>query len=256
MQHGKTSCKENQKSQATMSSPKMSLVLKGVSNSLLFGTTLSIFGCATTGVLKSGVYTETVQQVVAQDQIIAFGRPAQALPTTPNASMVIVGEKNSYVLTEGGDRMVSLLSNLTPENINVQNDMNFEVPNNNGYFQGRVSLSYVKLKDEFDRADYQYFLENNGSDCSTQSDERINAQRFCFNIPVKGSVYPPVSNLGVIQKQYRAFSKPYAVTFYTKTEQETHSGRGPNAAQKLVLLPFALAFDVITYPIQALGALD
>lgn len=256
MKHGKTQLKENHKNQSTVGSPKPNLVLKGLSASALLGAVLSISGCATTGLLNSGTTTETVKQVVSQDQIVAFGRPAQALPTTPNASMVIVGEKNSYVLTEGGARMVSLLSNLTPENIKVQNDMNFEVPNNSGYFQGEMRLSYVKLKDEFDRADYQYFIENSGSDCSSQSDEKINAQRFCFTIPVKGSVYPPVSNLGAIQNQYRALSKPYTVTFYTSTKQQSHSDRGPNAAQKLVLLPFALAFDVITYPIQALGTID
>lgn len=90
---------------------------------------------------------------------MAFGRPAQALPKTPNATMVIVGEKSSYVLTQGGTEMVSLLSNLTPKNIQVDNDMSFDVPNNNGYFQGEMKLSYAKLKDEFKRSDYQFFCK-------------------------------------------------------------------------------------------------
>ena len=115
--------------------------------------------------------------------MIAFGRPAQALPKTPNATMVIVGEKNSYVLTQGGTEMISLLSNLTQKNIHVDNDMNFYVPNNDGHFQGEMKLSYAKLKDEFDAQIISSSIQNNARECTSASDQRIGAQRFCFNVP-------------------------------------------------------------------------
>ena len=215
---------------------------------------LASAGCATSSLLEGNKYvsTKTTKPVLSEDQIVAFGRPAQTLPKMPNATMVIVGEKNSYVLSQGGTEMVSLLSNLTPKNIQVNNDMSFYVPNNDGYFQGEMKLSYVKLKDEFKRSDYQFFLQNDGRDCTSASDQRINAQRFCFSVPVKGAIYPQVSNLSVIQSNYRALSKPYTVSFYTQTEQEQATRSGSNTAQKLVLLPFALAFDVITFPLQLL----
>lgn len=215
---------------------------------------LASAGCATSSLLEGNKYvsTKTTKTVLSEDQIVAFGRPAQTLPKMPNATMVIVGEKNSYVLSQGGTEMVSLLSNLTPKNIQVNNDMSFYVPNNDGYFQGEMKLSYVKLKDEFKRSDYQFFLQNDGRDCTSSSDQRINAQRFCFSVPVKGAIYPQVSNLSVIQSNYRALSKPYTVSFYTQTEQEQATRSGSNTAQKLVLLPFALAFDVITFPLQLL----
>lgn len=215
---------------------------------------LASAGCATSSLLEGNKYvsTKTTKTVLSEDQIVAFGRPAQTLPKMPNATMVIVGEKNSYVLSQGGTEMVSLLSNLTPKNIQVNNDMSFYVPNNDGYFQGEMKLSYVKLKDEFKRSDYQFFLQNDGRDCTSASDQRINAQRFCFSVPVKGAIYPQVSNLSVIQSNYRALSKPYTVSFYTQTEQEQATRSGSNTAQKLVLLPFALAFDVITFPLQLL----
>lgn len=215
---------------------------------------LASSGCATSSLLEGNKYvsTKTTKTVLSEDQIVAFGRPAQTLPKMPNATMVIVGEKNSYVLSQGGTEMVSLLSNLTPKNIQVNNDMSFYVPNNDGYFQGEMKLSYVKLKDEFKRSDYQFFLQNDGRDCTSASDQRINAQRFCFSVPVKGAIYPQVSNLSMIQSQYRALSKPYTVSFYTQTEQEQATRSGSNTAQKLVLLPFALAFDVITFPLQLL----
>lgn len=216
---------------------------------------LASSGCATSSLLDDDRYvsTKTTKSILSEDQILAFGRPAQALPKTPNATMVIVGEKNSYVLTQGGTEMVSLLSNLTAKNIQVDNDMSFSVPNNDGYFQGEMKLSYAKLKDEFQRSDYQFFLQNNGRECTSASDLRINAQRFCFSVLVKGAIYPQVSNLNLIQANYRALSKPYMVSFYTQSEQSqvSRSG-GANTAQKLVLLPFALAFDVVTFPFQLL----
>ena len=75
---------------------------------LLTGASLAALlvssGCATSSLLESDnhVSTTTTKQILSEDQIVAFGRPAQALPKTPNATMVIVGEKNSYVLTQGG----------------------------------------------------------------------------------------------------------------------------------------------------------
>ena len=221
----------------------------------LLATLLASSGCATSSLLESGnqvVSTQSTKNILSEDQIVAFGRPAQALPKMPNATMVIVGEKNSYVLTQGGTEMVSLLTNLTPKNIQVDNEMNFYVPNNDGYFQGEMKLSYAKLKDEFKRSDYQFFLQNNGKECTSASDQRINAQRFCFSVPVKGAIYPQVSNLSLIQSNYRPLTKPYMVSFYTQTQQNQVTRSGANSAQKLVLLPFALAFDVITFPLQLL----
>ena len=220
-------------------------------SSALLATLLASSGCATSSLLESGnqvVTSQSTKNILSEDQIVAFGRPAQALPKMPNATMVIVGEKNSYVLTQGGTEMVSLLTNLTPKNIQVDNEMNFYVPNNDGYFQGEMKLSYAKLKDEFKRSDYQFFLQNNGKECTSASDQRINAQRFCFSVPVKGAIYPQVSNLSLIQSNYRPLTKPYMVSFYTQTQQNQVTRSGANSAQKLVLLPFALAFDVITFP--------
>lgn len=216
-----------------------------------FAALLVSSGCATSSVLNKGSsYTSTQKMVLSTDQIVAFGKPAEMLPRTPNASMVIIGEKKSYVLTQGGNEMINLLSNLDPRYINVKNAMEFEVPNNDGYFEGEMRFSYAKLKEEFSKSDYQYFLQNNGADCTTDSDTRIGAQRFCFDVSVRGAIYPAVSNLQVIRANYRPLSKPYTVSFYTN-KQET-STRSKKTADKLILLPFALAFDVVTLPLQIL----
>lgn len=214
-------------------------------------------GCATTELMESKSSQNSrnlAKQVLVEDQLVAFGRPAQALPNMPASSVVIVGEKNSYVLSQGGPEMVNILTNLTPKNIQVDSDMNFYSPRNDGYFQGEMKMSYAKLKDEFKRSDFQFFLQNGGKECTDASDQRIGAQRFCFTVPIKGAVYPAVSNLSLIQSKYNALTKPYPVTIYTQSQSAARSGN--NAAEKLVLLPFALAFDVITFPIQLIGAMS
>ncbi|WP_414706988.1 hypothetical protein [Psychrobacter sp. UBA3962] len=214
-------------------------------------------GCATTELMESKSSQNSrnsAKQVLVEDQLVAFGRPAQALPNMPASSVVIVGEKNSYVLSQGGPEMVNILTNLTPKNIQVDSDMNFYSPRNDGYFQGEMKMSYAKLKDEFKRSDFQFFLQNGGKECTDASDQRIGAQRFCFTVPIKGAVYPAVSNLSLIQSKYNALTKPYPVTIYTQSQSAVRSGN--NAAEKLVLLPFALAFDVITFPIQLIGAMS
>ena len=219
---------------------------------------MAVSGCATSSLLDSSdrqVSSKTVKQILSEDQIVAFGRPAQPIANMPNSTMVIVGEKNSYVLTQGGTEMVSLLTNLTPKNIQVDNEMSFYSPKNDGYFQGQMKLSYAKLKDEFERSDYQFFLQNGGKECTTASDQRINAQRFCFSVPIKGAIYPQVSNLNLIQAKYKPLTKPYTVSFYSESTQNEVSRSGRSGAEKLVLLPFALAFDVVTFPVQVLDSL-
>lgn len=218
-------------------------------------SSLLVTGCATSELLSSNshVSTNTVEQTLVEDQVVAFGKPTTKLPNMPANSVVIVGEKNSYVLSEGGLDLVNLLSTLDAKSISVDKALKFYSPKNDGYFSGTMKLSYAKLKDEFKRSDLQFFLQEDGKECSTASDKRIGAQRFCFSIPIKGGVFPQVSNLSLLQSKFQTLTKPYSVSIYTtSTSQKVVKKEGTNAAQKLVLLPFALAFDVITLPLQIL----
>lgn len=248
---------KNQSQKVSMVTLGSTVLKTGVAATGL-ATLLLASGCATTDLMESGSSQTTYsnsKQVLVEDQLVAFGRPAQPLPNMPNSSVVIVGEKNSYVLSQGGPEMVNILTNLTPQNIQVDSDMTFYSPNNDGYFQGKMEMSYAKLKDEFKRSDYQFFLQNGGKECTSASDNRIGAQRFCFTVPIKGGVYPAVSNLSMIQSKYNALTKPYPVVIYTNSQTQTTTRNGKNPAEKLVLLPFALAFDVVTFPFQLLGAI-
>ncbi|MDO5650676.1 MAG: hypothetical protein Q4G13_00880 [Moraxella sp.] len=218
---------------------------------------VALTGCATSSVLDSGGYrteTKTVRTTLINDRVVAFGSPSQSAGLS-QSSVVIVGEKNSYVLTDGGQKLVNLLTNLDAKNIQVGSNLDFYSASNDGKFGGVMKLSYTKLKDEFKRSDVQFFIQNGAIECTTDSDTRMNAQRYCFDINLKGAVYPQVSNYDLVRSQFRPLSRPYSVSIYTNDTQNTRHATGRSSAEKLVLLPFALAFDVVTLPIQVLGAL-
>lgn len=112
---------------------------------------------------------------------------------------------------------------------------------------GTLPLSYVKLQEDINKKDVEFYIENGAEECSTSSDKRMNAQRFCFNLKLSGVVYPVAGNIASL----KALSKPYQVNIYTMQKESYQSHSGLNPLQKLVLFPFAVAIDVISLPFQA-----
>ncbi|MGE8646139.1 hypothetical protein [Acinetobacter vivianii] len=206
-------------------------------------------GCATSTLIKKDnrSYTRTMKVTLVEDSVVAFGRPAQNATNLPKDSIVIAGQKNSYILTQGGSQFVTLIGRLDPKNIQITRDLNFYSEKNDGHFSGTLPLSYVKLKEDLSKKDLEFFIENGARECSSSSDERMQAQRFCFDIKLAGVVYPTANNLTSL----KALSKPYQVTIYTQKEESYTSKSGMNPLEKLVLLPFAVAIDVVSLPFQA-----
>lgn len=214
----------------------------------LFSCCIFLTGCATTTLIEkdNNVRTKTTRTALIEDRVVAFGKPAQNVANLASDTLVIAGQRNSYVLTQGGAKFGRLITELDPKNIQITKALDFYSPRNDGTFSGSVAMSYVKLKDEFSKHDMQFFIQNGATECSSESDKRMNAQRFCFDIALAGVVYPAASNLASLQ----ALSKPYSVTIYTTQEEKYYSNSGTSGLEKLVLLPFAVAFDVVTLPFQ------
>ncbi|USE83013.1 hypothetical protein [Acinetobacter tibetensis] len=206
-------------------------------------------GCATKTLMTKDnkTYTRSNKVTLVEDQVVAFGKPAQVLSTLPANSLVIAGQKNSYILTQGGTQFVSLITKLDPKNIQMTKELSFYSEKNDGHFTGTLPLSYVKLKEDISKKDLEFFIENGAKECSTYSDERMKAQRFCFDVALAGVVYPAANNLNTL----KALSKPYQVSIYTYQEESYKSKSGLNPFEKLVLLPFAVAIDVVSLPFQA-----
>lgn len=212
-------------------------------------TGLCLTGCATKTLINKDnkTYTRTKRVTLVEDNVVAFGRPAQMSSNLPKDSIVIAGQENSYILTQGGSQFVGLISKLDAKNIQMTRDLSFYSEKNDGNFSGTLPLSYIKLKEDLSKKDLEFFIENGAKECSSSSDERMQAQRFCFDIKLAGVVYPAANNLTSL----KALSKPYQVTIYTNKEESYKSKSGMNPLEKLVLLPFAVAIDVVSLPFQA-----
>ncbi|WP_174492405.1 hypothetical protein [Acinetobacter sp. Marseille-Q1623] len=227
--------------------------MKLIQNSLValaLGTSSILTGCATATLLDKddGIRTKTVKNVLINDYVVAFGKPAQALPNIPQDSIVIVGQQYNYVLTHGGAKFAKVISALDPKNIQVTRSLDFYSAKNDGNFSGSLDLSYIKLAEDVSKADREFFIENGAAECTNSSDQRLKAQRFCFDIKLAGVVYPAASN----RDSFKALSKPYRISIYTQTQEKDYSQASSNAANKLMLFPFAVAFDVVTLPFQAI----
>ena len=221
-----------------------------IKNSLIVVSTTTILaGCATSKLINKGHETSsrTIKVTLVEDSVIAFGKPAQSLQGIPQHSIVIAGQKNSYILTEGAAQFITLINKLEPHNIQITKSLSFYSANNDGRFSGKLPLSYVKLTEDISKKDLEFFIANGAEECSTSSDKRMSAQRFCFNINLSGVVFPAANNLSSL----KALSKPYQVTIYTEKKESYTTKSNLNPLEKLVLLPFAVAIDVVALPFVA-----
>lgn len=213
---------------------------------------VSLSGCATHALLEKdsgGMVTKQTKKVLVNDHVVAFGKPSIHLPNIPNDAVVIIGQKHSYILTEGGSAFTTLINRLDPRYLKLNEPLDFYSANNDGGFTGKLSLRYTRLKAEISNNDLNFFLQNNVTECSSHADQQLQAQSYCFTIPLKGLSYPAVSN----QASLKALSRPYPVSIYTTEEVTSYREGNSNPVEKLVLFPFAVAFDVVTLPLQALG---
>ncbi|WP_066803213.1 hypothetical protein [Moraxella oblonga] len=218
----------------------------------LLTATMMLSGCATHSLLSKdsgGMTTKQVQKTLVNDTVLAFGKPTLPMQGLPADAVVIVGQKHSYVLTEGGGQFERLLTRLDPKHIKLTKPLEFYSQNNDGQFTGELAFKYTKLKDDVSNQELNFFLQNNVEECTSYSDKSLNAQSFCFSIPLKGLSYPAVNN----QASLHTLSRAYPVSIYTHEEQTTYRQGESDPIQKLVLFPFAVAFDVVTLPFQAIG---
>lgn len=213
---------------------------------------IALSGCATSTLIKKdtgSTHTKTIKQTLIEDKVVAFAKPALKISGMPNDAVVIVGQKNSYVLTQGGHKFETLMTHLDPHYISLTAPLDFYSAHNDGKFTGTLSFKYTQRKDNVSNQELDFFLKHQVKDCTSHSDKELGAKGYCFNIELQGAVYPAVSN----QASLKALSRLYPVSIYTETQQSVYQYGDTNPVQKLVLLPFAVAFDVVTLPFQALN---
>ena len=222
---------------------------------------MTLSGCATIMLGAMEAEKVPVKQLLIEDKVVAFARPAENAKVAGN--VVIVGENYSYVLTEGGQKLTQLITTLSPNHFSIDDD--FSVTDNLHFdmvdkssFKGSFWLAYKLSKTMPEKEQLDILNKHGAKPCPAkysilEQNKITQATRYCLFISIEGDVHPKINNFDAISAQTNSLTRPYKVKLY-----ETTSYRRSRAdiAERLFLLPLALAFDVATLPIQvvSLGA--
>lgn len=167
------------------------------------------------------------------DTIIAL---SLANDTNGNTGWVFVGEKFDYLLSSGGDNIVSILKDpvILRDKITVKKPTQFIIDPKRKEFSGKIQLHYRWTNSEDRDA-----ILNYGFTCNDSS-------RICLLL---------IKDLaGTIHKKNKDQDITYLMQFYHPVKVEFYQYKsnpfGPKTAR--VLLPVTLALDVVTLPLQYL----
>jgi hypothetical protein len=197
-------------------------------------------GCATAVVSSGSNTTSKVIEgaVVLTDDIVAFGRPDEALAKSMGKAdaVAFLGTTNTYLLVEGGEALLSM-AKLDPARLTL-------TPDNHRLF--------VKDKTIWGTLEFSY-----ASDAATATEEEralFKTLRFYRSSPkavtrivnIKGAVYPAIKLQGA---SFTEMQKARKLSFRAPSTTETKPDVG-----KIAMLPAAIVVDVVTAPLQLLGA--
>lgn len=197
------------------------------------------FGCATAVVGSGTSKTKVIEgAVVLSDDIVAFGRPDAAMAKSMGKAdaVAFLGRANTYLLVEGGDALLSM-TKLDPTRLTL-------TPDNHRLF--------IKDKTVWGMLEFSY-----ASDVATASEEEkalFKTLRFFRSSPttmtrkvsIKGAVYPAIALQGAA---FTEMQKARKLSFRAPSSTETQPDLG-----SIALLPAAIVVDVVTAPLQLLGA--
>lgn len=215
------------------------LVLTGCSSNRVIGeTTRDLFTK-----YESGHQWTTL----IEDDVIAFGKPAIALPNEPTDSIIIAGKQYSYVIHKGGAEFVQLLNQLNPQYIQISRDLDFIAPApDSNRFRGQFRFTYAPPNGNLSEKEQALFKQYGIAPCNCIDTQKPHS----FELGLEGTVYPAVSNLRSLQP----LSKPYRVKIqYLDYKSAKVQLSTKEKLAHLPLLPFTLTLDAIVLPSKVLG---
>lgn len=198
--------------------------------------------CATAMLSTKEVkHTTSTKTLVMEDTIIATAKPvSNADIAVPKDSIVLIGLNNTYHINKGSESISNLLS-LDPKHISVHKDNPLEFNVYGAKFNGIVDVQYTKDN---------YLLEelivlNKLNFKSHPRPEKSKGEYFDTSFRVEGNIYAKTNVNEAITKNFSTGRKIKFVT--TEYKKSIDAGK---MADKLFTLPFTIAFDVITAPVQ------
>ncbi len=202
----------------------------------------SLSGCATYMVNEATETTTKITKTLAyEDAILGMGQPTgENISAEARNFLALIGEKQTYLLTEGADEIKAIVKNLDGRLIGVNQDqpkINMLVQQDSSEIQsvrGDVTITYNKAADRLTEQERKTLTELK----FTLAEDK---QSYWRSLHIQGVVYPPVKNLAAIASQFKQ-TRP--VQFYKTEYKQNHN------PLRAILLPLGGAFDVITAPIQ------
>ncbi len=202
----------------------------------------SLSGCATYMASQSTETTTKITKTLAyEDAILGMGQPTgENISAEARNFLALIGEKQTYLLTEGADEIKAIVKNLDGRLIGVNQDqpkINMLVQQDSSEIQsvrGNVTITYNKAADRLTEQERKTLTELK----FTLAEDK---QSYWRSLHIQGVVYPPVKNLAAIASQFKQ-TRP--VQFYKTEYKQNHN------PLRAILLPLGVAFDVITAPIQ------
>jgi hypothetical protein len=187
--------------------------------------TLILSGCATLWVAGG---TTSSDRLVYEDTIVAMGE------TKKNKNLVLLGEKKTYLLTYGGDRL-SVLANLDPEKITIDS--------------GKV-ITLVLTKEGFST---ELNVKYSPEAYSEQENKLLTSKEYYKKAyPDRpGSFYTAtVSIRGQVFDKSDKDLAAYNLRQGRKIRIESVTSDASPRPDKFVTMPMAVAFDIVTSPLQ------
>ena len=202
----------------------------------------SLSGCATYMASQSTETTTKITKTLAyEDAILGMGQPTgENISAEARNFLALIGEKQTYLLTEGADEIKAIVKNLDGRLIGVNQDqpkINMLVQQDSSEIQsvrGDVTITYNKATDRLTEQERKTLTELK----FILSEDK---QSYWRSLHIQGVVYPPVKNLAAIASQFKQ-TRP--VQFYKTEYKQNHN------PLRAILLPLGVAFDVVTAPIQ------
>lgn len=158
-----------------------------------------------------------------------------------------MGKQYSYVINKGGASFLQLITQLNPQYIQVNQELNFiTTKENSRHFRGLFQFSYTPPDGILSKQEALLFTQYGVQPCDCES--KPLPKRSSFTIDIEGNIYPIANNI----EQLTPLSKPYRVKIeYSEYKSDTLSTKEKLAS--LPLLPLAVAIDVIQLPFKVLG---
>ena len=209
-------------------------------------------GCFTMLNADGGFKTSTHREsrLLLSDTVLALGKldAAASKAIGQNDALVMLGKQKTYVFVKGGDKLAAITqafatnAQLNAAQLSLTNHSKTLFLDGETAW-GNVEFTYVSTQTQAEQTQAEEALL-----LAMGFKQKQGTAMYVISIPVKAAVKPAVD---LSQVKLPAFQKSRELTFY-EPDANAYSTK-PNLGA-IVRVPFALALDVVTSPLQLLGA--